>query len=42
MKAQPVIVNFIPDDGVLEIWIGNNCLTIEDFLTGTHTENKNE
>ena len=34
MKAHPVIVNFIPQDGTLEIWTGNECLTVEGFLKG--------
>lgn len=35
MKPQPVIVNFIPDEGSMEIWVGNECLIIDGFLKGS-------
>jgi hypothetical protein len=38
MKPEPVFVNFIPEDGNLEFWIGNECLILTDFLTGTVTK----
>lgn len=38
MKNNPVIVNFIPDNGTLEIWIGNERLLIDGFLRGHHAD----
>jgi hypothetical protein len=42
MKAQPVIIEYVPDDGELQIWIGNECLIVDGFLKGLHIKDSNK
>ena len=39
MKKEPVIVHFVPDEGMLDIQIGHDYLQITGFGKGTVTGN---